>query len=125
MEDNLLSVQNLLPFHNLIPLKMAFINLEQVQFYHEPPTRKPRNALPRQDKFRVALANNSASKPAPLHSKADSALKRSNHSKGSIGITQHQGHDVALQHEDDTVGAKGRASIFYKRIELIRSRLQS
>lgn len=90
-----------------MPLKMAFINLENVQFYHEPPIRKPRNALPHQDNFRVTLVTKSCNKPAPLRSTADPTLKRNDHPKGSIGITQRQGHDLALQHEDNTVGATG------------------
>ena len=94
---------------------MAFVNLENVQFYHKPPIRKPRNVLPHQDNFRVAIVTNSGNKPAPLRNKADPSPKRDGHPKWSTGITRRQGHDLALQHEDDTVGAKGRVSVFHGR----------
>jgi hypothetical protein len=93
------------------PFKMAFVNLNNVQFYQKPPskpsTQKPRNALPR-DNFRVAFVTNSGSQPAPLHNKADPTFKRDCQPKWSIGITRRQGHDLALQHEGDKAGAQGK-----------------
>jgi hypothetical protein len=106
---------NNLSFQNLIPLKMAVVNFDNVQFYYKPPfkpsTQKPRNALPH-DNFRVAFVTSSGNQPAQLHNIADPAFKRDRHSKWPIEIARRQGHrqghDLALQHEDDAAGAQGR-----------------
>jgi hypothetical protein len=92
---------------------MAVVNLDNVQFYYKPPfkpsTQKPRNALPR-DNFRVAFLTSSGNQPSPLHNIADPTFKRDRQPKWPIEIARRQGHDLALQHEDDAAGAQGRVS---------------